>query len=92
MESPTCGQISVIVIGLALLYFLFKSFFTSESYANFTSFHHNLPNKNSFRNAYRIGYHESQKLGWKPTDTWDHLRPEYNEAPDCFWKDPIYTV
>jgi len=42
------------------------------------------PNQNAFRNFYRVGYELSEKIGWKPTDTWNHLQPQNNDCPQCF--------
>lgn len=47
------------------------------------------PNSNAFRNYYRVGYDNSKVLGWKPNQSWDELRPEKNECPDCFTKSYI---
>ena len=88
-QQYTCGQITLIVLALTFVYYAYMAYFT-EGYTNFTSFHHTLPNRNAFTNYYRVGFERSRDLGWKPHESWDHLRPEYNECPECFHKDQIY--
>lgn len=87
-----CTKVSLIVLGLAIIYFLYQSYLanTQESYANFTSFDSFLPNRNGFGNYYRVGFNRSENLGWKPHETWDYLRPEFSECPECFHYDKIY--
>lgn len=89
MDTKSCTQVATIVLAITIVYYFYQSY-TIEKYANFTSFDHYLPNRNAFKNYYRVGYEQSQDIGWKPSETWDHLRPENNECPDCFDKERIY--
>ena len=89
MDSQSCTKIAGLVLVFTIIYFFYQSS-VIEKYANFTSFDQYLPNRNGFKNYYRVGYEQSENMGWKPSETWDHLRPEYNECPECFHKDRIY--
>lgn len=80
------------IIIVLILYF-HKTNQSLESFDTFKaiSAEHYLPNQNAFSNYYRVGYELGQHMGWKPSETWDHLRPEYNECPSQYRKDPIFA-
>lgn len=79
--------ISMIILILASCFMKSKS---KEKFDSFGTYDQYLFNRNSFGNYYRIGYEQSRNLGWKPSETWDHLRPENNECPQCYHKNPIF--
>lgn len=74
----------IILLAIALVALVYTQ--PWENFHHFRRVSHdaNLPNKNAFNNYYRVGYHESRDIGWKPSDTWDHLRPESNIIPQCY--------
>lgn len=80
------------LIVVALIWCFHQNNKTVESFDTFKaiSAEHYLPNSNAFKNYYRVGYEQSKAIGWKPSENWDHLRPEYSECPDCFRVDKIY--
>lgn len=83
---PSWLPYSILVV-LFVIWLRTKIEFFTPSDNNIKNY---IPNQNAFRNYYRIGYESSQTMGWKPSETWDHLRPEYSEQPNCYHKDRIY--
>ena len=85
----------VLYFGLLLLIFLLVCIHSrnklSEGFVNFNTYNRHTPNRNAFTNYYRIGSEGGKSLGWKPSMTWDHLRPENNECPTCFKTDEIFA-
>lgn len=80
-QNSSCAFFALGILILGLLWLYKKMNERTESYANFNlvSCENYLPNTNAFGNYYRIGSRLSEDLGWKPSDTWDHMRPEYND-------------
>lgn len=83
-----CGQVAVITLVVFFIAYLVLDL--AEGFASLRTYDHHLNNRNQFKNYYRIGYDKGKNLGWKPSDRWDHLRPEFSEAPDCYRADPIF--
>lgn len=92
MLRSTQLYIAFTLIVLILIFTYHKKNQAIELFDAFkdVSYHQYQRNCNKFKNYYRIGYENSKKMSWKPTETWDHLRPEFSEAPECFRVDPIY--
>ena len=97
INQGPCFYASIVILILSVLILFQKGvfgtfgFWKKEKYYNFGTYDQYLPNKNNFRNYYRIGYENSKSLGWKPTETWDHLRPEFSECPNCYPQNPIFS-
>jgi len=81
--------LAIIILILIILYLLFQNYHYESFETYFTSPDY-LPNSNAFGNYYRIGYQKSKDLGWKPSNNWDNLRPEFNICPNQYRIDPIY--
>ena len=88
-QSNLYIYLAVIILVLVILYLLYKNYHYESFETYFTSPDY-LSNSNAFGNYYRICYQQSQALGWKPSDNWDHLRPEFNVCPKQFSTNPIY--
>lgn len=63
------------IAGFTMMALLAFIFYTLITYETFQSFYEQQPNNNAFGNYYRVGYHQGKPLGWKPSNTWDHLTP-----------------
>jgi hypothetical protein len=80
----------IIIIALIVFLFWWFSTYTESFYNNPNIYLETVPNNNAFGNYYRAGYEDNKDLGWKPSLTWEYLRPEANECPECFtYKAPI---
>lgn len=92
MEQNKRLYLAFAIIVIFLIWCFHKTKTTVESFDTFKSIsaEYYLPNSNAFGNYYRNSFRLSKQLGWKPTETWDHLRPEFNENPSCYHVDKIY--
>lgn len=89
-QSNSCFYLSIFTLFLIIILLLNQYNYIEFFQTYFTSPDPFLPNSNAFGNYYRIGYEQSKNLGWKPSDDWNQLRPEFNVCPDSFKSYPIY--
>lgn len=89
-QYNSCTYIAAAILFFAILYFIYQNYYFESFQTYFTSPDPFLPNSNAFGNYYRTGYEQSKDLGWKPSDNWDHLRPEFSICPDKFRTNPVY--
>lgn len=80
-----------VILWLLVIYIIWLTVISPgmEYFGNYASqspliYDHYVSNQNAFRNYYRVGFENSENIGWKPINDFEHLRPENNEHPECF--------